>query len=521
MSAVNVPPPSSSSTTQRAPVHLLAAGAPALVAFVVYCVFSIARHERFGSGSWDMGCYVHNLFILAHGLPPVSSVLGDASFWGGTNHFMPSLYLAAPLAWTRWTASLLVLQAALVAAAAIPLALLAKRRGLGPLAVGGVSLAYLFAVGTQSMIEFDVHEIAPVPLCLFIALLALDHGPHAKPRAVAYVALVVMAGCKESAILYAAAVGLWLAATTRGRRLEGLAIFAVLAAWFYVVTAVIQPAFLEEGARMIHVARFKQLGADPAEIVKHIALHPLDTFGHLFSPAPKAQTIAVTTGGFAFLPLLSPTSWLLAAPNLAERFLSDKREMWGLGFHYSLVLVACWAYGAVDALARVLPSLTAALARRTTASRAPRALDAGAGALLALACIASNAAAPFPPELSTVQKPYMAAPDEVDRYRRALAVIPDDASVVAQNHFLPHLAFRQHIWLPEDRFLARADYAILDDRASPWPQTSTHVIAMLAKLRMDPTWTIAFEEASTVVFKRAPPASDETTTSAPVDRTPP
>ena len=36
---------------------------------VVFTAFSVARHERFGSGAWDMGCHVHNLFILGFGRP--------------------------------------------------------------------------------------------------------------------------------------------------------------------------------------------------------------------------------------------------------------------------------------------------------------------------------------------------------------------------------------------------------------------------------------------------------------------
>ena len=474
--------------------HLVAAGIPGVVAFVAYCVFSIARHMRFGSGSWDMGCHVHNLFLLGYAKPPVSSVLGDANFWGGTNHFMPSLVLAAPLSWTGATWSLLVLQAALVAAAVVPLALLAERRGLGPVVVAGASLAYLFAVGTQTFINFDVHETAPVPLLLFTALWAFETNR----RGVAYGALIVMAGTKESSILYAAAVGLWLLAFVRGRRIEGAVIFAALAAWFYVVTAVIQPALLEEGATMIHVARFKELGASPQEIVASIVTHPLHTVSLLFTPAPKAETLAVTTGGFAFLPLLAPEALVLAGPNLAERFLSDKREMWGLGFHYSLVLVGVWAFGAVHALGRV-KRLLAAVPIRVSA----RAFDVVAGGALALACAASNLAAPFPPEFASLQKPYMASPADVDRYRRALAVIPDDAKVVAQNHFLPHLAFRQFIWQPEPRFIDRADFVILDDQASPWPHDTAYVRALVTRLRAEPAWTVVFAEASTVVFRRA------------------
>jgi uncharacterized membrane protein len=499
-------PPPDADERRRVRHAVIAAAIPAAVAFVIYVVSSVTRHLRFGSGSWDMGCYVHNLYILGFGKPPVSSVLGDAAFWGGTNHFMPSLYLAAPLAWTGVTSSLLVLQAALVAGAVIPLALLAHRRGLGPFTVAGVSLAYLFAVGTQTMIEFDVHEIAPVPLLLFLSLWAFETNR----RALALASLVVMAGTKESAIVYAAAVGLWLAVTARGRRVEGVAIFLALLAWFFVVTQVIQPAFLEEGSKgMIHVARFKALGASPAEIASSVVLHPLRTLTTMISPAPKAQTLLLTTGGFAFLPLLAPEAWLLAGPTLAERFLSDKREMWGLGFHYSLVLVGVWAFGAISTLAW--------LKRTRLGARAPtRAFDVVAGVALVAALVATNAAAPFPPEFSSLQKPYMARPDEVARYERALAVIPDGAKVVAQNHFLPHLAFRQFIWQPEQRFVERADFIVLDENASPWPHTKAYVQRLVAQLRADPRFTIRFEEGSTLVFARTAASPSP----APTDRTP-
>lgn len=464
----------------------------AVVACAVYCAFSVTRHLRFGSGSWDMGCYVHNLYILGFGKPPISSVLGDVHFWGGVNHFMPSLYLAAPLAWLGSPSLLLVAQAALVAGAVVPLALLAARRGLGPCAVAGVAVAFLFNAGTQTMINFDVHEIAPVPLCLFLALWAFETGR----RSVAYVALLVLAGTKESAIVYAAAVGAYVAVCMPGRRREGLAVCAGFIGAFFVVTSVVQPAFLTPGSeQMIHVARFAHLGSTPGEVAAGILLHPVRTLGLLVSPDVKAQTLAVTLGGFAFLPLLAPEALLLAGPTLAERFLSDKREMWGLGFHYSLVLVGVCAFGAVQALGRVHGWWM-----RGRASA--RVFDVAAGAVVLCGTALSLALAPHPPEFSTLHKPYMAEPDTVLRYQRALAVIPDAARVVAQNHFLAHLAFRQHIWQPEERFIARADFVVLDPRASPWPHTPEHVRRLVQQLRRDDQFAVAFEEGSTVVFAR-------------------
>ena len=219
--------------TWRAAVsHLQAVAAPGVLAFVWYAVTSVWRHVRFGSGSWDMGCYVHNLYLLAYGKPPVSSVLGDVAFWGGTNHFMPSLVLAAPLAWTGSTSSLLVLQAALVASTVVPLALLAAHLQVPPLATAVVAGVFLVHPSTQAMIAFDVHEIAPVPLLLLAALWAAA----TQRTAIFVLALVVMAGTKESAILYAAATAVAVAgtaATATGPRRVAAAMAAALVAWLF------------------------------------------------------------------------------------------------------------------------------------------------------------------------------------------------------------------------------------------------------------------------------------------------
>lgn len=491
-----------SSARQGARAHLIAAAVPAALAFVVYAVWSVVRHQRFGSGSWDLGCYNHNAWLFAHGRPFVSSVLGDANFWGGTNHFMPSVALTAPLAWwmelTGTTSALLYLQAACIAAAAFPLAALAKRANLGALTTFGLCAALLFSVGTQSAANFDVHEIIPVPFCLLVALWAAESGRRAWMLA----ALLVLIGTKESAILYGAAFGAYLALFRPKLRVEGVAIALVCAAWFYVVTALIQPALLEPGARMIHVLRFRAFGDTTAEATVGMLLHPGRAAVTLLSPLEKTRTLAVTAGTFGFLPLASPEGLVLALPNLAERFLSDKREMWGLGFHYSWPTVGFFAVGALFTLSRVRALLARALSSRSVAAIDGRLDVAGGAFLLALVLLVPALASPVGFELASLEKPYFAKPEEVARYRRALEIIPPDAAVVAQNHFLPHLALREHIWQPEPRFVERADWIVLDPLASPWPHNARHVERLVASLRADARFEVAFEESSTLVFRR-------------------
>jgi uncharacterized membrane protein len=477
--------------------HLAPAAVLAAVAFVVYGIYAVERHRRFGSGAWDYGCYVHNAWLFAHGdafdLKAVSSVLGDAAFWGGTNHFMPSLVFTAPLSWwMEWTgdtAWLAIAQNAVVVAAALPLALLCRRRGLSPIVTAAIVAAFLFHLGTQAALLFDAHEIAPVPLLLFTALLLVDEPPA--PRRVLGLAavLLVWAGTKESSWLGVASFGLFLLVLQTGWRRIGAIVFVVGVVGFIVVVGVIQPALLEEGSKgMIHAARFRGVGAEPAgslgEAAVSLLLHPGRAVAAVITPLEKLRTVLTSTAGFAHAPLASPAALLLGGANLAERFLADKREMWGLAFHYGLVTAAWLAVGAVDVASRF--------------RRAPVVVAAAIG----LGSVLSFATAARPPDLLQLEQPYFASAAETARYRRALALVDDDDAVVAQNHFLPHLALRRHIWLPEERFIARADVVVLDPAASPWPHDARHVRRLVARLQRDPAFETVFNEGTTLVFRR-------------------
>jgi len=475
------------------------------VGAVVYTVWSAERHRRFGSGSWDHGCYLHNAWLFAHGdafsVSARSSVLGDVAFWGGTNHFMPSLVLTAPLAWlmeaTGSTALLLVAQAVVVAAAVVPLALLARHAGLGRKTTTALCGAYLFAVPTQAFLLFDVHEVAPVPLLTFVVLwLVRTRAPSARVVVVVAALLLLLAGCKESCFAYAAALGVWMVASAPGWRRHGALVTVGMAVGFVVVTGVVQPALLEPGGRMIHVAHFVTLDDAPAKpglagVAASILLHPGRALAALVTPDVKLATIGTSAGAFGGLPLVSGEAMALALPYLAERFLSDKREMWGLGFHYGLVGVALLAVGALDVLRQMRARFADA-----------RAFDLAGAAALVTALVGSQLASPVSPELASFSRRYYANDDAVARYRRALAVIGDDDDVVAQNYFLPHVALRRHVWLPERRFVDRANAVVLDPESSPWPHDRRYVERLLGDLQRDDRFFVAFHERSTWVFRR-------------------
>src|ERR1700736_5253547 len=120
----------------------------ALIAAVAYAAISIYRHDHFASNAYDLGVqdqtvwgYSH-LQMIPNTVEMIPNLLGD--------HFHPILMVIAPLYWI-WddVRVLLVVQAGLLAAAAIPIFWWGQQR-LGRIAAIAIEAAYLTFWGVCS-----------------------------------------------------------------------------------------------------------------------------------------------------------------------------------------------------------------------------------------------------------------------------------------------------------------------------------------------------------------------------------
>lgn len=135
--------------------------------FLVYLVLSVGRFRRMEWASWDLGIFEQAIRAYAHLEAPVADLKGPGANILG-DHFSPIIALVAPVyRLFPGPVTLLVVQAALFALAAVPVTRAAGRflgRGRG-IAVG---VAYGLSWGIQRAVEFDFHEIAfAVPLIAF------------------------------------------------------------------------------------------------------------------------------------------------------------------------------------------------------------------------------------------------------------------------------------------------------------------------------------------------------------------
>jgi uncharacterized membrane protein len=469
---------------------------------IVFCVFSMHRHFWFGSGSWDMGCMLHNVYRASRLLDSTSTVLGNVDYLG--DHFMIGIYLYAPFFWL-WSSgyTLLFIQSASLAATAPAIFLIARTRAVDPISAIVIALATAFGFGMQSAAYFDCHEIALGIGFLAFALYALE----SKRLGWATVFLAAFALFKESLGAYVVALGLFGIARglmNNDRRLMKYGALWMLGGtlWFVLVNRVFMPALIARANAPEPHETFADFGPTVFEAAKGIATHPLKAIGALFVPEEKLWSLAVTFGGLGYLAFFSPSVAIAALPLLAERFLSSKTTMWEMGYHYAapLTIYAGWAtaIGWPRALAfakRALAYLGPGLERR-----APLVLLVF---LVSQVEIVNTIGYRHPSNFHHWMDDYFSEPARRDANQAAVDFLADrgrDQKIAVQNRILPHLADRPYCYRLGD--WSMADWVLLSVGESAWPYDDGLPQRVANELFHNPEWRLVFSENQTAVFAR-------------------
>ena len=431
-----------------------------------YALFGLLRHWRFESGAYDLAIFDQAVWHLSRLEVPASTINGFDNLFG--DHFHPVIALFAPLYWVApFAETLIVAQAALLAASIVPVFLFSQQR-LPFRTACLLSAAYGFYWGIQRTAEYDVHELAFAPLVVAAAILWMDRGRWAW----FWLAMVALALIKEDLIPLVGAVGLYLAVRGDWRR-GGLLMGASCAAFALVIWMVI-PAFNRDtGYNYISV--YDAVFARPW-------LLPLT----LVTPLVKVRTALLWLLPFGFLTLLSPLAILLL-PLALERLLSANQGHWGAIYHYTAPIAPIVAMGAADGFSR--------LSRRFALGR--NAQTAVAGTMLVLAAILPGHLpiwGLFEPESYHLRSRDGGA-------RVALAAIPPDASVVAQSSIAPHLSHRRSIYVLDSR-APDADYVIACSTLNPWPAGRFDELQSLLDERRRRGYTTLLEADGWTVLKR-------------------
>ncbi|MGZ6095120.1 MAG: DUF2079 domain-containing protein [Polyangiales bacterium] len=400
----------------------------ALVAALAFAFLALRRYATFHNETFDLAFYARLVWGL--GRWDRYQPLTNSDLWG--LHASPILY---PLGWLGRVLPIiplmLVVQAASVCAAGIPLARIAARRVGHPAAADVTLVAYLLypTIGTLATYEFH-----PSALALFPLALAIDWFDRRQLRQ-ATIALFIAALCREDVALVAGFVGLAVALRSGApstHRRAGIAIFAAGCTWFAVYFFVIAPRHLPaHGSLDLH---FGHIARSPAALLAAIVRHPIATLRTLVTPL-KLLYAPRMLAPLAFLSLLAPRWLLPALVPFGINVLSQFPTAPEIASHYSALAVPFLFASAAHGAGRLAAQQPGALNRNVVLSG----IAVAAGTLLM-----QHRAGATPLSRRWDASVFRRDARAVD-LANILRAIPRSDSVVAADYVLPHVAERSLI----------------------------------------------------------------------------
>lgn len=398
-------------------VHLPVAAAVVFY-FVRFALLSVQVQDAYGAPGFDMGIFDQGVWLLSRFHAPFVTVTGRNLFGDHTSFV---LLLAVPLYWIWPEAqTLLVLQALLIAAAAVPIYLLARRRlGSTPLATA-LALAYLLNPALQNGNMEQFHPEAFLVLFLAVAIYAA-----LKWRPALLIAATV--GCllvKEDTALLVAPLAAWVA-WRRSRRL-GLGLAVAASVYMAFAYGVVIRLLLGTASFYANRIPFGGAGGLAAAPFVHAG-----RFWSYLTSGRKPFYVWQMGAAFGWSFLVAPEIAAIGILTFAENVLSNFPYMQEIVYHYSLPLVPVFAMGTVFAVSRL---------------RVPRVRTAAVGYVLASSIVACYLWGLAPFSRDSVY-PH-SAPDSpaVRAVNQALRTVPPNAVVSAAYAFVSHLDHRQYCY---------------------------------------------------------------------------
>jgi len=397
----------------------------ALVWAVVLSRFAIMRHLAIKT-SFDLGFFSQIMWATTRGALFYQSLMENSTN-ALSGHFFPLLIVLAPI-YGIWPDArmLLVLQAVILASAAIPLFAFARRRLGSPLALV-VVLSYLLSPLPQNIALADFHEIAlAVPLLMAAGGALLDKRLRAT---LIWIALALLV--KEEVTLIAAGFSLYMLLIQRRWRAGAFAGIGTVV-WAVVLVKWLMPGWSANGGGSNLAQHYGILGGTPLEILRSIVFRPASVLQVVLTEH-KWLFLLQLLAPLAGLPILGLPALLLALPTLAYLLLGGDTTLVSIRHHYSAALLPFLFLSTAWALQRL----------RTWHPAAGR---TAAFALLLATALGLWRWSPLPIGRAYLASDFVVS-SETQATRQLLSSIPPTASVAADAPFQPWLANR---WLLAD-----------------------------------------------------------------------
>lgn len=397
---------------QRLPVAVLIG-----VYLAWFAPLSIRVYDGYGSPGFDMGVFDQGIWLLSRFHAPFVTITGRDLFGDHTSFV---LLLMVPVYWV-WphVQALLVLQTALLAGAAIPVYMFARRVVASTWIATAVAASYLLNPALQNGNLEQFHPEAFLVPGIAVAVYAAFEW---KPRLL-LAAVVVCLLVKEDAALMVIPLGAWIWFRRDDR--WGAAIMVGALGWMAFAFEVVIRSLL--GTDSFYAGRLPFGGA--TGLLASPFTRPGRLAGYLAGDGRPFYLWQLAVS-FGCVFLAAPEIAAIGALTLAENVLSAFPYMHGIDYHYSLALVPVLAMGTAFALGRMRNGRRRSIAALVVVTSAV--VSSGLWGLLPFSRYGYHLPSPGSPVVATIN--------------RDLEAVPANAVVSASPEYVSHLDHRVRVY---------------------------------------------------------------------------
>ena len=465
---------------------------------IIYSLIAIVNHYHFRTYVYDLGIYNHALFDYAHFQMADCTVMQPRFDNMFSDHLTLLQPLWGPFYWIFDTYTLLIIQILGIIAGGIGIYFLLKQRYANTnFALIGM-IHFLSMWGIFSALGFDYHDNVLAAMLVPWFFLFLE-----KEKAwIASLFFILICISKENMAFWALFIAIGaILIYHKNKKLRIMLASAIVFAtvYFFVAVNVIIPHLSNAGRGYIHF-HYQSLGNNFTEAFHTMITRPWYCFkilfiNHLNEPLGDynkfdTHLMVLLSGGIALL--FKPKYLLMLIPIYAQKMFSNDIGKWGVSVQYSIEFVPILTIALFDWIDNYY----------SNEKKVRIALIFTLICSLATKVIIDNRHAIWYVKDQVVfyEKSHYINSFNAGKVHDALKLIPPDAQVSAKNTLVPHLAFRDSIYLFP--FIGNAEYIVLLNDGNNYPLREDDYNKKVGELLKSPDWETRFNQDEVLIFKR-------------------
>lgn len=460
---------------------------------VIYMLVSMVNHYFFRTYALDLGLYSNALYDYSHFQWNDSTTFKTSPENLLGDHFDFYLMLYSPLVWIFGSYTLPVIQIAALLFGGLGVYRYFRTNRYQ--AASAMIFFYSF-FGVLSALSYDFHD--SVVVASLVPWLFVFTKERKLRECIIFIVILWMG--KENSPLWIAFIcfglSLQLWKEKKWRNFYLLAGFCSMV-YFMILMKLIMPGLAGDG--VYPHFDYSILGGTMSSAVKHLVLHPIDSFQLMisnFNGDPMADNTKTDLFRYLFfsgmiLLVLRPAYLVMLIPVFFQKLFHDSPVIWGVGFHYCIEFTPILAIGVFEVIGKLKKDSFKKMAATLVV-------------LSALVITHKRMTEPYfyTPEtnINFLVKHHYEKEYDVKPVYDSFKLIPGNAVVSCQSNLLPHLANRDYCY--SFPIVKNAEYVVLSKKDTPYPLSDSLFREEIKKYQVSPDWIKLVDKEEILLVKK-------------------